>query len=412
MPTIAHNLETAQALYRSSMAGALVEVNKQGQIQTASFGTRVRDVVIHLFQGQSARQDFRAAKAQQVAAKFMEMTQASRTNANTTDTINGRNITVGADDPVYVNISARFAQAATYERPVSSKDQGFENATYASNDEADLEVSVSVSTQHAAFENATYVGGGESDYEVPVRAHDNAVYSEIPAAVANMIREYASSDDSTQEILAQARPLVAYKVGDQFVPVGIGHFGQVYRHHLDASAPASAREAVAWVNQQFSKKTCDVQGLSNYDSLTVDRVLAKLGITARFFSTNNEKLERRSVLENIPQALKDRFAEELVQAMADKPVVSGNVEAAESSVLYDRLNSYQSGSVIHRQIARSPELTGDAKELAAILFDDMLARGIQVLDRTDDKLVISDKYIVQLANEAIAKASEKFPAHA
>ena len=71
MPTIAHNMQTAQALYRSSMAGALIEVNKQGQIQTASFGTRVRDAVIRLFQGQDARMDFRATKAQQVAVKFM-----------------------------------------------------------------------------------------------------------------------------------------------------------------------------------------------------------------------------------------------------------------------------------------------------------------------------------------------------
>jgi len=233
MPTVAHNMETARALYQSSMAGALIEVNKRGQIQTASFGTRLRDAAIHLFLGESARMDFRAGKAQQVAAKFLTMTQANhRAQQGGAEPMNLRNATVGSNHPVYETISGHFARAATYERPVTAGDQAFGNATYESIDEASYEVPVS--SRQAGFNNATYASIDEALYEVPVSARpaglnnamyasvEDPVYAEIPSAVADTIREYASSQDLHSEILAQARPMVAYKVGQHIVPVGVG----------------------------------------------------------------------------------------------------------------------------------------------------------------------------------------------
>jgi hypothetical protein len=407
MPTIAHNLETAQALYRSSLAGALVEVNKQGQIQTASFGTRVRDAVIHLFKGQDARMDFRAAKAQQVAAKFMEMVNTSRANLGPTDTINGRNITVAIDDPVYENLADRFAQSASHGRPTTTNSLAFENPTYVSTVESHYEMSDSA--QHSAFEASTNMGTPESHYEMQESNETDFVASEIPVAVAGLIREYASSEDLAHEVLAQVRPLMAFKVGDQVVPVGIGSNGEVYRHHLDHTAPASAKEAMEWVNKQLHQKTCDVQGLQEFDSAVVDRLLLKLGITAQFKLSATSKLDRLSVLESIPQNLKDRFAAEIGDAMAAKAQIRPKVVAADSSVLYNSLNSSQRGSLIHRQIAANPDLSMDAKELAVVLFDDMLARTIQTLDRSNGLLKLSDRDVKNLANQAIAQASQQFP---
>ena len=423
MPTVAHTMETARALYQSSMAGALIEVNKRGQIQTASFGTRLRDAAIHLFLGESARMDFRASKAQQVAAKFLTLTQAThRAQQSGAEPMNLRNATVGSNHPVYETISGHFARAATYERPVAAGDQAFGNATYESIDEASYEVPVS--SRQAVFNNATYASIDEALYEEPVSARsagfnnamyasvEDAVYAEIPSAVADTIREYASSQDLNSEILAQARPMVAYKVGQHIVPVGVGHDGQVYRHILDRSAPASAREAVAWVDRQLSKKTCDVQGVENYDGLVANRVLSKLGIVARFKTQEGNALEYRSVLETIPQSLKDRFAHELASALAQKAATRRDASPAPSSVLYERLNSGQADSVIHRELAAASGLTASAKEMAMVMFDNLLAKTIQGATRIQGEVRLGAQELVQAAAKAIVEAKKQFPATA
>ena len=423
MPTVAHNMETARALYQSSMAGALIEVNKRGQIQTASFGTRLRDAAIHLFLGESARMDFRAGKAQQVAAKFLMLTQAThRAGQGGAEPMNLRNATLGSNHPVYETISGHFARAATYERPVTAGDQAFGNATYESIGEVSYEVPMS--SRQAGFNNATYASVDEALYEVPVLATpagfnnamyasvEDAVYAEIPSAVADTVREYASSQDLHSEILAQARPMVAYKVGQHIVPVGVGHDGQVYRHILDHSAPASAREAVAWVDRQLSKKTCDVQGVENYDGLVANRVLSKLGIVARFQTQEGNALEYRSVLETIPQSLKDRFAHELASALAQKAATRPDASPAPSSVLYERLNSAQADSVIHRELAAASGLTASAKEMALVMFDNLLAKTIMDASRIQGEVLLGAQELVQAATKAIVVAKKEFPAMA
>lgn len=435
MPTVAHNMETARALYHSSLAGALIEVNKRGQIQTASFGTRLRDAAIHLFLGESARMDFRAAKAQQVAAKFLTMTQAAHHPQNGGAVPMGdRQATLGSHAPVYESISGSFARAATYERPVSTADQAFGNATYTSIDGCSYEVPVS--SRQSAFSNDTYVSAEESVYEVPVTASqmgfnnttyvsaeesvyeapmfggERAVYAQIPAAVADTIREYASSNDLADEILAQARPLVAYKVGGHIVPVGVGHDGQVYRHVLDHSAPASAREAAAWVDRQLSKKTCDVPGVENYDGFVANRLMHTLGIVARFKTEQGNSLEYRSVLESIPQSLKDRFAQELKAALVEKAATRPDTSAAHSSNLYDRLNSAQADSVIHRELAAAAGMTPGAKEMALVMFDNILAKTIQAADRVQGQVRLGGHQLVQAAAQAIFEAKKASPAAA
>lgn len=139
---IARDFQTAQALYQRSLQGELMEVNRQGQIRTASLGTRVVSALIGTFKGADALDAFRSGQQRLVAQAFRSLLQVQahgvdgqsaqlRDRSASVDTLDGRNIavtgTLPAENPYELPTDAqalaRLRVAAEPEATVASSDE-------------------------------------------------------------------------------------------------------------------------------------------------------------------------------------------------------------------------------------------------------------------------------------------------
>jgi hypothetical protein len=77
--------------------------------------------------------------------------------------------------------------------------------------------------------------------------------------------------------------------------------------------------------------------------------------------------------------------------------------------MYDRFNSAQADSVIHREVAAASGMTPRAKELAVVLFDNILAKSIQIASRFDGRVSFGSQDLIQAASQAIFEAKKEFP---
>jgi hypothetical protein len=76
------------------------------------------------------------------------------------------------------------------------------------------------------------------------------------------------------------------------------------------------------------------------------------------------------------------------------------------------LNSAQADSVIHRELAAASGLTASAKEMALVMFDNLLAKTIMDASRIQGEVLLGAQELVQAATKAIVVAKKEFPAMA
>jgi hypothetical protein len=180
---IARDFQTAQALYQRSLQGELMEVNREGQIRTATLGTRVVSALIGLFKGADALDAFRSQQQQQVAQAFRSLLEAQphpvnaggtslRDRSASIDTLDGRDLSVPAG-------GGSSASEGAYDLPNDSRTPQGAGATR-------LVQSYEVpqggtGTRQADFANPTYSGADSDAGEVadaPYAEQDGAYASE------------------------------------------------------------------------------------------------------------------------------------------------------------------------------------------------------------------------------------------
>jgi hypothetical protein len=150
---VAHDFQTAQALYQRSLQGELMEVNKQGQIRTASFGTRVVSALIGAFQGADAKDAYVSGKQREVAQAFRALIEAQprfpqantliRDRSASVDTLDGRDISVKpqpqAENPYELPTDAQALAAQRAASNAANPASAHDNPTYESTPEAGIE---------------------------------------------------------------------------------------------------------------------------------------------------------------------------------------------------------------------------------------------------------------------------------
>lgn len=180
---VAHDFQTAQALYQRSLQGELMEVNKDGLIRTASFGTRVVSALIGAFKGADAKDAYVSGKQREVAQAFRSMLASQpqdvsasgprlRDRSASIDTLDGRDLSVGSG-------GVAAANSGDYELPTDALAlQGSLSAYGQSPHETLAGRAASGSSSH---DNPTY-SSSEDDLPPSLTAHENPTYSSEDAA--------------------------------------------------------------------------------------------------------------------------------------------------------------------------------------------------------------------------------------
>lgn len=175
---VARDFQTAQALYQRSLQGELMEVNKEGQIRTASFGTRVVSALIGAFQGADAKDAYVSGKQREVAQAFRALIEAQprfpeastllRDRSASIDTLDGRDISVKspsqAENPYELPTDAQALAAQQAANKAANADNIYERPW-------DLKA-----TRQGAYDNPSYASTPHvGTYERPEPATEGAI---------------------------------------------------------------------------------------------------------------------------------------------------------------------------------------------------------------------------------------------
>jgi hypothetical protein len=224
---IARDFQTAQALYQRSLQGELMEVNREGQIRTATLGTRVVSALIGLFKGADALDAFRSQQQQQVAQAFRSLLEAQphpvnaggislRDRSASIDTLDGRDISVpagggtAASEGAYDLPTDALALQAARGKPLGQSHEVPQSG---------------LGARQADFANPTY-SGADADAEAQELA-DAAYASEADELSASQepIAPYAQSASSGPLNYSTDPALAHLKPTAHFVKAEIEHHG-------------------------------------------------------------------------------------------------------------------------------------------------------------------------------------------
>lgn len=217
---IARDFQSAQALYQRSLQGELMEVNREGQIRTATFGTRVVSALIGLFKGADALDAFRSQQQRQVAQAFKTLVDQQpapamlsagglRERSGSIDTLDGRELSVPSSSPAnatYVNVQVNAQAENPYELPTDAlavqAGQVARSPAQRPPSSGDYEMAWDVkAARQNTFANPGYTDASvDSDAYVPAATEDEGEYigpataeEKHEAAVPQGIEPYAQA---------------------------------------------------------------------------------------------------------------------------------------------------------------------------------------------------------------------------
>jgi hypothetical protein len=236
---IARDFQSAQALYQRSLQGELMQVNREGQIRTATLGTRVVSALIGLFKGADALDAFRSQQQRQVAQAFKTLVDQQpapamlsagglRERSGSIDTLDGRDLSVPSSSPAsatYVNVQVNATAENPYELPTDAlamqAGQVAKSPAQRPASPGDYEMAWDVkAARQNTFANPGYSDGSvDSDAYVPAATEDVGEYiapataeETHEAAVPQGIKPYAQAvakgplNYSTDPTLAHLKP--------------------------------------------------------------------------------------------------------------------------------------------------------------------------------------------------------------